>query len=118
LMVVATARPGVSPETLEEAVLAHLERAAASPPQPAEIERARNRLLTQYYSDLQKLDNRADLLSQFTTYFDDPGGVSKEGEIYREITGQELTDYAAGWFQESERVVVTFLPRNGQGAAG
>ncbi|HVR98427.1 MAG TPA: pitrilysin family protein, partial [Thermoanaerobaculia bacterium] len=110
-LIVATARPGVAIETVEEAILQHVERMAAELPDPVELERSRNRALTDYYSALQKLETRADLLSQFTTYFDNPAGVVDEADCYREITGQDLQDYAARWLQPSERVVVTFVPR-------
>ncbi len=86
-------------------------RAAVEPPDPADFERARNRMLTDYYSALQKMDTLADLFSQFTTYFDDPAGVSREARHYLEITPQDLMDYAAGWCTESERVVVSVVPR-------
>ncbi|HEX9943676.1 MAG TPA: pitrilysin family protein [Thermoanaerobaculia bacterium] len=110
-MLVATARPGVAVEELEEALLAAVARAAAGPPEPADLERARNRMLTDYYSGLQKLEGLADLFSQFTTYFDDPGGVAAEARRYLEITPQDIMDYAAGWCAETERVVVSVVPR-------
>ena len=68
-------------------------------------------MLTEFYSGLQKLDNRADLFSQFTTYFDDPAGVAAEADRYLEIEPRELSDYAARWMTEAERVVVTVVPR-------
>jgi zinc protease len=110
-MLVATARPGVAVEALEAALLAAVARAASTPPDPADLERARNRMLTDYYSALQKMDSLADLFSQFTTYFDDPAGVSGEAGRYLEITPQDLMDYAAGWCTEPERVVVSVVPR-------
>jgi len=110
-MLVATARPGVAIETVEEALLGAVARAAASLPDPAELARARNRMLTDAYSSLQKLDSLADLFSQFTTYFDDPAGVAAEAGRYLEITPQELVDYAAGWCAETERAVVSVVPR-------
>ena len=110
-MLVATARPGVSAEALEEALLRHVTAAAAAPPDAAEIERARNRMLTDYYGGLQRLDTLADLLSQFATYFDDPAGALAEADRYLEVTPQELVDYAAGWCTEPERVVVSVVPR-------
>ena len=110
-MVTATARPGVAPETVEEALLEHLARAAAAPPAPEDLQRARNRVLTEHYSSLQKLDSRADLLSQFTTYFDDPAGVAGEADRYRQVTEQDLVDFAQGSWTESERVVLTIVPR-------
>jgi zinc protease len=110
-MLVATARPGVSAEELEEALLGHVAAAAAAPPDPADLERARNLMLTEAYGGLQRLDTLADNLSQFTTYFDDPAGALTEADRYLEITPDELADYAARWCTESERVVVSVVPR-------
>lgn len=110
-MVVATARPGVAAETLEEALSAHLARAAQKPPSSEDLERARNRVLTDLYSGLQKLDNRADLFSQFTTYFDDPGLVEGEADRYEQLTDDDLVEYARTYWAESERAVVTVVPK-------
>ena len=110
-MLVATARPGVSAEALEEALLGHLAAAAAAPPDPADLERARNRMLTDYYSSLQRLDTLADLFSQFATYFDDPAAGLAEADRYLDVTPQELMEYAASWCTEPQRVVVSVVPR-------
>jgi predicted Zn-dependent peptidase len=110
-MLVATARPGVSAEELEEALLGHVAAAAGSPPDPDDLERARNRMLTDYYGGLQKLETLADLLSQFATYFDDPAGALTESDRYLDITPDELAGYAADWCAEPERVVVSVVPR-------
>jgi len=109
-MLVATARPGVELAVLEEALLRAVAKAAAAPPDPDDLERARNRMQTDSYSALQKLESLADLFSQFTTYFDDPAGVAGEAARYLEITPQDLMDYAAGWCTEPERVVVSVVP--------
>ena len=110
-MMVATARPGVAIETVEEALLSHVAAAAAAPPDPQELERARNRMLTEIYSGLQKLDGVADLFSQFATYFDDPGGVAAEAGRYFAITPEELVEVAATHCVESERAVLRVVPR-------
>jgi zinc protease len=108
---ISTARPGVSAEALEEALLGHLATAAARPPDAADLDRARNRMLTDYYSGLQRLDTVADQLSQFATYFDDPAAGLREGERYLEITPRELMEYAAAWCAAPERAVVSIIPR-------
>jgi zinc protease len=108
---ISTARPGVSAEELETVLLGHLAAAAAAPPDPADLERARNRMLTDYYNSLQRLDTVADLISQSTTYFDDPAGGLREAERYLDITPREIMEYAATWCTEPERVVVTVVPR-------
>jgi zinc protease len=110
-LLIATARPGVSAEALEEALLSHLTAAAAAPPAAEDFERARNRMLTDYFSGLQRLDTVADLLSQFATYFDDPAGGLAEADRYLEIAPEELMAYAAEWCGEAQRVVVSVVPR-------
>src|SRR6202035_4697933 len=110
-VVIATARPGVEVEAVEAVILEHLERAATSLLDPAELERARNKALTDYYGGLQKLDHRADLFSQFTTYFDDPGGCERSADIYRQVSASEIQDYAAAFLAPDERARVAVLPR-------
>jgi zinc protease len=109
--IVATARPGVDAATLEQALLEHVERATATLPAVADLERARNRMLTEFFSGLQKLDNRADAFSQFTTFFDDPDGFTREPELCLGIEPRELTEYAAAAWRPDERVVVAVVPR-------
>jgi zinc protease len=110
-MLVATARPGVDIAVLEDALLGYAAAAAAAPPDPADLERARNRMLTDIYGGLQKLDGIADLFSQFATYFDDPAGVADEASRYLRIAPEDLVEYASTYFKESERAVVRVVPR-------
>ncbi len=109
--VIATARPGVAVETVEEAVDEHFRRAAQGLPAAEDLERARNKVLTDYYSGLQKLDQRADLFSQFTTFFDDPGGITREADRYREVTAEDIAAYAAGFLAPERGVRVAVVPR-------
>jgi zinc protease len=109
-LTVATARPGVSARELEEALLAHLEDVRARGPRSGDLERARNRITTQYFQQLQRLDRVADLLSQSTTYFDDPGRFEGEAERYLELDVADLTEYARRFCPPEERVVVTVVP--------
>jgi zinc protease len=110
--VIATARPGIAIETVEEAIAEHLVRATQAPPDPDDLERACNKVLTEYYSGLQKLDNRADLFSQFTTFFDDPGGLAREAGRYEEVTGEDVAAYAAAFLAPERGVRVTVVPRS------
>jgi zinc protease len=109
--VVATARPGVDIAEVEQALLEHLERAAAGPPPDEELERACNKVLTDYWSGIQRLENRADLFSQFTTYFDDPGGLEREADRYRAVEPRDLAEFAAGHLRAEGRVRITVVPR-------
>ncbi len=112
---VATARPGVDPAALEARLVEHLEAAAAAAPAEAELERARNRTQTGYFDALQGLDQRADLLSRFTTLFDDPARIETEVGRYLDLSGEDLRDFAAGHLAGPARVALTVLPRDGGG---
>jgi zinc protease len=109
--VVATARPEVDPARLEEAVRGHLAVAAAAAPPDGDLERARNRVLTLHCEALQQLDQRADQLSQLTTYFGNPHLLAAELERYRELAGADLRRCADRWLTPERSVALTVVPR-------
>lgn len=110
-MVIATVRPGIEPAVVEAVIHDHLARAAAAPPTAKELAGARSRVLTDYWSALELLTNRADSFSQYTTYFDDPGRLASEADRYRSIGAQELQELAAGFLGPEAQVVVTVVPK-------
>ena len=110
-MVVATVRPGVEPAVVEEALGAHVRRLAAEPPSPAEMAAARSRILTDFWSGLEQLSNRADSFSQYTTYFDDPGRLAGEAERYRSLEAADVQALASRYLGEDLGVVVTVMPK-------
>jgi predicted Zn-dependent peptidase len=110
-LVVATARPGVPLAQLEEAILGHLETCRQGRGEGDDHERARNQTAADYMSALQKLDNRADLLSQNTTYFDDPERINREIHRYWQLTREDLTRFAAQHLGDGRRAVVHVVPR-------
>ncbi|MCH9648992.1 MAG: insulinase family protein [Deltaproteobacteria bacterium] len=115
---VATCKPGVEPAELEKALFEHLARAASEPLTDAELDRPRNQILSGYYQSLQPLDRRADLLSEFTTYFDDPGRVRLEPENYLRLEAEDLKTYASTFLKPDQRVVLTFVPRTESATRG
>jgi len=110
-MVIATVRPGVEPAAVEAVIHDHLARAAAEPPTAEELAGAQSRTLTDYWSALELLPNRADSFSQYTTYFDDPGRLAGEADSYRSVAAEELQELAARSLNPEGRVVVTVVPR-------
>ncbi|MEM9293686.1 MAG: pitrilysin family protein [Acidobacteriota bacterium] len=110
--VIATCRPGVDPKELEEELLAELDRAAAGKLAPEHLERARNRTLVSHYQGLQTIEDRADRLSEMTTYFDAPERAMEEHRRYLELESQDLAGFARQFLQRHQRVSVTYLPRS------
>ena len=75
---------------------------AASPSAPgwlaaldSELERAQRRTLAGIYSELQTLDHRADLLSQYTTFFDAPERAWSEAAAYQQVDIGAVRAFAA-----------------------
>jgi zinc protease len=113
LVLVATARPDVEPAALEMAVREHLRRAGAVPCAAEELERARNRVLTNHWEGLQQLDQRADQLSQLVTFFGDPHLLERELDRYRTLAAEDLQRCAARWLVDERSVAVTVVPARG-----
>ncbi len=111
LYLVATVRPGVEPADLEAAALEHVVRAAAVPlPGSISCGRATASLAT-HYAELQTLERRADLISELTTYFDDPWRILSEPRpLPVADAGGGAVGAAARWLDPGRRAVVTVVP--------
>jgi predicted Zn-dependent peptidase len=108
-LLVATAQPGVAPERLEEALSEHLERVASEPLAEEHLERARNQLLTQHYGRWQTLEQRANMLSHFATFFDDPAAAASEAGRYRSVSAEQVLAFAAQYLRPAQRATLTVV---------
>jgi len=107
-----TARPGVTAERLETDVLAvvdHLHRDGVT---AAEVHRAVTLIETGYTTALQEAADRADKLSQFATYFRDPGLINAQVPRYRAVTAAQVTAFAREWLGEDNRGTLLYVPRD------
>jgi len=109
--IIATAKPEVAPEVLEDALVEHLERWRREILPASQVERAKSALVTSHYSQLQTLDRRADQLSMLTTYFDAPELLGKEAQRYLGLDAEDLRQFALEHLDPETRVVVTVVPR-------
>jgi len=111
-MLVATARPGTDIEALELALNRHLAAIAKEGPSEADLGRARNKVITALSDQYQKLDQRADLLSMFTTYFDDPHRLQQELETYLELDREDLARVADHYLQTDAQVSLAIVAKS------
>jgi len=98
--IVATARPGVSAESLEGAIREVLADLLSNGATSQELTGAKNRARRQLVQRLDSVGRRADLIAHATVYRDDPGYVNTVFDAY---AGVELADLAA----QAERVLVS-----------
>lgn len=104
----ATARPGVDPATLEAALIE--EMAKLREVTAEEVERAIHLIEARQLSDLQRVDERADQLSMFTSLFDDPDRINTELDRIRAVTPEDVRSVAEEFLGEHNRAALIYVP--------
>ena len=104
-----TAKPGHSLEEIERATREELHRLADQGPTAAEVERARNTHLADYYKSLDHLQTRADLLNHYEHLLGDPAGVERDVARYEATSPASVRDAFAAVLRSS-RLALRTLP--------
>jgi zinc protease len=106
----ATARPGVKPEDLEQAIIAVIAEFREKGPTPAEVDRARNVIESQMIEQLQSTGRVADLLNSYNHFLHDPGFLQKDFERYEKVTAADVKKRAESELTTNARAVVYGVP--------
>jgi zinc protease len=107
-----TARPGVSADHLDDEVAREMDRLQRGGVSADEVERASALIETGYAASLQEAAERADRLSQFATYFGDPGLINVQIDRYRAVTAAQVTAFAREWLAQDNRAALLYVPRD------
>lgn len=105
-----TALPGVTPERLEEAVHAELDRLMTEGVSDREVQRAIALTETHFVMSLQSAAERADQLSRFATYFGDAALVNAQPERYRAVNADAVNRFAAHYLGRDNRATLLYVP--------
>lgn len=107
-----TARAGHTPQELEAAIDAELERLRRDGPTEREVERARNSLETALLASLEKLggDGLAEQLNHYNLYTGDPGYLAQDLARLRRIDAAAVQRAVQAWLKPEARAVVTGVP--------
>ncbi len=114
LIIDATARPGVSAEALEAAVVAEVDRLQRDGITQQELERAIALIETDFVASMQSASARADKLSLFATYFGDASLVNTQVEQYRAVTVDAVNAFARESLGADNRASLVYVPRASQ----
>jgi predicted Zn-dependent peptidase len=115
LILDVTARPGIAAPVLEREVAHEVDTLMREGVTPAEVARALALLETEFVAALQSAQDRADRLSLFATYFDDPSRVDTEPDRYRAVTAGQVTEFARAYLQADNRATLLYVPRDAEG---
>lgn len=108
MLVWATGYPGTKLADLEEAVSDELDALAGA--NQEEIDRAITLTETDLVRSLERVAERADQLSMFDLYFDDPGRLNTELDRLRAVSLDQVSAFASEYLGGDNRAVVTFQP--------
>ncbi len=116
----ATARPGVDPAKLREAIDQVLDEVYAGQVSEVEVKRVLSRYETGFWSQLQRLGGfggKADLLQRYNHYFNDPGWLAQDIARYQAVTPATLKAFATTYLSKDKRVLLTAIPKAASAAA-
>ena len=105
-----TALPGVTPEALEAAVHAELDRVMTDGVTEREVQRAIALTETHFVTSLQSAAERADQLSRFATYFGDPHLVNEQPARFRSVTAERVSAFARTYLSAQNRATLLYVP--------
>lgn len=116
LCAVATARPGVDADELEEAVRATLTSLRDEGPDERELEGARNRARRSLLGQLNSVGSRADWFAHATVLRDDPDYVNRTFDRYDAVDRGAVVGVADRTLSPDRLSVVQVVPAGGRTA--
>jgi predicted Zn-dependent peptidase len=111
LLTWATGYPGSDLDALEAALSEEI--AALAETEQSEVDRAIALSETDLVNELERVASRADLLSMFDLYFDDPGRLNRELDRLRSVTVEQIRAFAGDVLSADNRAVLGYLPKGG-----
>ena len=110
LEIIATPRPGVSPEDLEKAIYEEVEAVQKDGVTAQEIEKARTQYLRSQIQGRQSSMFTAIRLGQYAVFFNDPDLINTSFDKFNAVTEEQVKQAAQKYLVTSARAVVTTLP--------
>jgi zinc protease len=111
--IVATVRPGSTPQEVEKAIDEELTKLRQSGPDESEVARGRNTFETNMLQGLEVLGGFggvADTLNMFNHYVGDPGYLPKYLDEHRKVTPASVKAFTEKYLTPQSRVVVHGVP--------
>jgi predicted Zn-dependent peptidase len=112
------ARPTTDLGALEKLLYEEIQRIQKTPVEDSELNKVRMQLRRQRAQQLYSTRSRANSLGHFAVYYNDPGLINKVWERYDQITKADIQRVAQKYFTESNRTVVTTLPKAATAPSG
>ena len=103
LMAVAT--PGVKAADLETALIAVINNVAKQGVTQAELEKAKNQKLMQFYREMETINGKADIIGTYELYFGSYQKLFEAPKNYQQVTPADIQRVAQQYLKKSNRTV-------------
>ena len=113
LVIDVTARPETSAAQLEEEVEREIDRLYRDGVSEAEVRRAVALIETDLTASLQSAGERADRLSMFATFFEEPQLINEQADRYGAVTVERVDKIVAERFGGDNRANLIYVPKEG-----
>ncbi|HEX5435610.1 MAG TPA: pitrilysin family protein [Gemmatimonadaceae bacterium] len=110
------ARPETSADALEHELAREIDAVQQRGVTDEEVERAVALIETHFVTALQSVGERADKLSMFATYFNDPALVNEEPARYRAVRTEQVNAIARERLCPENRASLLYVPRAAEDA--
>jgi predicted Zn-dependent peptidase len=111
-----TARPGISPEMLEQEVAREIDVMHRDGVSQEEVDRAVALIESDLVRAMQSAGDRADKLSMYATYFGKPELINEQPERYRAVKAEDVNRFVEARLGENNRVSLLYVPRDSDAA--
>ncbi len=106
----ATARPGVSLDTVEAAMDDVISNFVSRGPTKEELERQKAGIEYGMVSSIQSILSKADQLNSYEFFYGEPDSFSRDLDRYRDATVASVRDQARSVLNESARLILRVIP--------
>jgi predicted Zn-dependent peptidase len=110
---VALVQPGVSPETVERALVAEFDKMKRLPVLGTELQRAKNQFARDYIVGRESVQDKALHLAHAAVIHNDITTADAEFDTFMGVSTADVQRVATTYFNEANRVVVHIAPKAG-----
>ncbi len=105
-------KPGEKTADGEKAVYDELAAIAANGVTAKELDKAKNRVLANFYRSIQTVNGKASKIGRYELLFGDFNEIYNVQDRYRAVTLDDVKRVAGAYFDQKNRSVLTLIPEN------
>ncbi len=103
-------KTGADLNTVEKTLYEELGKAGTAPVTDAELTKAKNILLADFYRMMKTINGRANIIGTYEVFFGDYQKLFNAAAEYNKVTAADVQRVAAKYFQENNRTVGVLIP--------